>query len=177
MLCTADMLEVEVSRPRISRRVVHRIYSHVVAVQVPRRAGDKLVASWRPMAPMSVARAGAAAASPRAGPWAGLLLVTGGQTGSGGKVTGSCEFYFSTTNSWSPAPSLRTPRYGHSMWTEPDGSFVVAGGRDASGKYLASCERLFSKTGSEKAEMMASEHWEPWVDLPECRFRAVAVAL
>lgn len=129
---------------------------------------------------MAVARAFAAAVAPPLGPWAGLLVVSGGQTGSGSKVTGSVELYSPETDAWRPGPSLLTPRHGHVMWVEPDGSLGVAGGRDASGAYLASCERLSAAPAALKAGkgvLSADPGGPQWVaagDLPQARFRAAA---
>ena len=117
---------------------------------------------------MTTARAWAAAVSPSRGPWAGLLAVSGGLTaGTGSHSTGSVEMYSPDTDSWTAGPPLLTPRHGHVSWVEPDGSIVVAGGRDSAGKYLASCEILSAQVPGSK--------WEPAGDLPEARFRAVAV--
>ena len=145
-------------------------------MQVPLSAADgatgKMTAAWTPAADMRVARATAAAASPLIGPWAGLVVVAGGQTGAGGKVTGSVELYDPAADSWVDGPSLLVPRQGHVMWAEPDGSVVVAGGRDAAGAYLSSCERLDAGPGTAK-----TSRWLPAGDLPKARFRAAAVCV
>ena len=145
-------------------------------------------AEWAAAASMRVARADAAAAAPTVGTWAGLLAVSGGLTGAGGKVSGVVEIYDPTTDVWTEGPALATPRYGHAMWVEPDGSFIVAGGRDATGAYLTSCERLStsavgelkSEAGTMVAVAIAGRRphyqWLPAGDLPEARFRAAAVA-
>lgn len=146
--------------------------------------GAARLAAWSAVAPMGVARAFAAAVAPTCGPWAGLLAVSGGQS-TGGKVTRSVEFYSQDANAWSPGPPLFTPRQGHVMWVESDGALVVAGGRDAGGAYLVSCERLPAgaspaspKAGGTGATASpATLQWEAAGDLPMARFRAAAVVV
>jgi hypothetical protein len=182
-LRTADMLQVRASVRDALFCVVtlwSRLCQWILGAPIPpsalcytlqvaaSRATEAPSAAWRPVAPMVVARAFAAAASPTTGPWAGRFVVTGGQTGAGSKATGVVEIYDPGENSWSRGPPLRTPRHGHVMWAERDGSLVVAGGRGSDGSYLRSCERLSSA---------APREWQPSGDLPEARFRAIAVAV
>lgn len=127
-------------------------------------------ASWTEGPPLLQARAYAAAVVPSAGPLAGCVVLSGG-VGLGSETRAAAL----GTEAWRPgaaawalaAPPLLTPRQGHVMWAEADGCLVVAGGRDAAGRFLDSIERLPPGAGA----------WEEAGRLPRPAFRATAVTL
>lgn len=62
----------------------------------------------------------------------GRVLIAGGYNASGPPydipALSSAEFYISSTNTWSPAPSMSTPRRRHSATLLKNGRVLVAGG-------------------------------------------------
>lgn len=65
------------------------------------------------------------------GPNTGKVLVTGGSIRIGQIAHSSSELYDPTTETWSPAASMNSPRVHHQATMLPDGRILVSGGRDA----------------------------------------------
>jgi hypothetical protein len=62
----------------------------------------------------------------------GLVLVTGGYSGSGA-ITATAELYDPVANAWSSTASMSTEREGHSATLLPNGTVLAAGGFNNNG--------------------------------------------
>jgi len=73
----------------------------------------------------------------------GVVLVAGGETSTGADpaVTQAVELYDPEGGSFAAGESLAVARARHTATLLPDGDVLVAGGQDAAGAPLASCER------------------------------------
>jgi hypothetical protein len=81
------------------------------------------------------------------GPWAGLVLVAGGQTG--GVALASAEVYDPVADRFALAAGpMLTARAGHTATPLPDGRVLLLGGVDAHGEPLASGELFDPATGT-----------------------------
>ncbi|MBO9662615.1 kelch repeat-containing protein [Dokdonella sp.] len=80
----------------------------------------------------------------------GQLLVTGGQTVNGSfYILASAERYDPTTNTWTSAGAMATPRVGHAATLLPSGQVLVTGGQTtSSGGYLAEAQRYDPATNT-----------------------------
>ncbi len=76
---------------------------------------------------MTSPRAGHTAVLLTTGPHAGNVLICGGQT-TGNNVTNSCEIFITTTNQFVNAPSMISPRFGHTASLLPNGKILMSGG-------------------------------------------------
>jgi hypothetical protein len=71
----------------------------------------------------------------------GKLLVAGGAYDFWGEVaTATCELYDPSTDSWSYAGAMTTPRSSHTSTRLPDGRVMVIGGYAGNGLADSSCE-------------------------------------
>ncbi|RSS63481.1 DUF6603 domain-containing protein, partial [Streptomyces sp. WAC06614] len=89
---------------------------------------DPRTGTWRPARDMADARCRhEAVLLGEQGP----VLVVGGALETGGEpaALAFCERYDPTTDTWTPAASLTTPRTGHQATRLPDGTVLVTGGR------------------------------------------------
>ena len=68
----------------------------------------------------------------------GKVLVVGGRDGRTGLA--SAELYDRTTNAWSPAGTLATPRFRHSAVLLSGGRVLVVGGQESDTGFLATAE-------------------------------------
>lgn len=129
--------------------------------------------TWKPTAPMTGARSGH-----RMVPLPdGRVMAVGGvlETGGAPVPLAYCERYDPTTNAWTPAASLHTPRHGHQTTALPDGRILVTGG-DPTG---LPHDRVLSGASLASAELYAPDRdaWTRVADMPAGRGRHRAVAL
>jgi N-acetylneuraminic acid mutarotase len=99
--------------------------------------------TWTPAASMSIERQQHTATVLQSG----QMLVSGGNYGSGyagvsNDVFDSGEVYDPTSNSWSSAGTMSTPRYEHTASLLANGTVLVAGGNDLVG--TCSCTTFVS---------------------------------
>ncbi|HEX5504059.1 MAG TPA: kelch repeat-containing protein [Thermomicrobiales bacterium] len=126
---------------------------------------DPATATWAPVAPLRLARAGHTATVLRDG----TVLVVGGATAPGTlhhAVTGSVERYDPRADRWTPAAPLRTPRAWHTATLLQDGRVLVVGGEAAGGD-----------TASAEIYDPAADRWTPAADLARPRATHTAVLL
>lgn len=93
--------------------------------------------------PMSRARANAAAFVLDDG----RVLVSGGQSGYGRGITASTELFDPRKETWTPGPSMSTPRYNHRVARLRDGRFLVVGGTTEGHRSLRECELYDPRAG------------------------------
>lgn len=106
---------------------------------------DPATGRWSTATPMSEARTdrGVTLLSD------GRVLVTGGSAPDRAFYPlATAEIYDPATDTWSPAPSMATARYGHAALTLADGSVLVVGGHSTGAFHrLGSAERFYPDGG------------------------------
>lgn len=117
--------------------------------------------SWSPVASMTTARYGAAAAALSDG----RVLVAGGRDGSG-NATARAEIYDASANTWSPVAPMGSARVFAAAAPLPGDRMLVAGG-EVGGSPSTSAEIYDGATGT----------WSPAASMAMARDGAVAVAV
>ncbi len=78
---------------------------------------------------MSVARGGHTATLLSSGPYAGQVLLCGGQSGAITAVTNTCDLFDPVSGNVTPAAAMTSPRVGHTATLVRGGNVFVSGGR------------------------------------------------